>query len=99
MSLITGSGQNWIQIMLRKCTGMDSASSKKDAINYPDFNVGNHSIGLVNWIFYHKRNLEKQGPFSIYYGLGFDRRHYTQTDDVQILNTVADKANFETITT
>ena len=101
MSLITGSGR---RTGFRLRYGMYwnglSQAAKKDAINYPDFNVGKS----FNWfgeldILLQTKLGKNRGPFSIYYGLGFDRRHYTQTDDVQILNTVADKANFRNDTT
>lgn len=96
MSLITGSGRRTgFKLRYGMYWNGLSQGAKNAAINYPEFKTGSS----FNWfgefdILLQTKLGKNKGPFSIYYGIGFDRRHFTQTDKVQILTTSGDEAIF-----
>ncbi len=96
MSLITGSGRR-TAFKIRYgmfWNGLSQASENK-AISYPEFKTGKS----FNWfgefdILLQTKLGKNRGPLSIYYGIGFDRRHFSQDENVQVLSTINKQASF-----
>lgn len=96
ISLITGSGRR-TSFKLRYGMFWNGLIQGKTqaGINYPEFNTGKS----YNWfgefdILMQTKLGKNKGPFSIYYGIGFDNRHYSQSDHVQSLSLKNDKPSF-----
>ncbi|MFZ1255130.1 MAG: hypothetical protein WAR77_02205 [Saprospiraceae bacterium] len=68
------------------------------SVSYPEFKIGKS----FNWfgefdILLQTKLGKNRGPFSIYYGIGFDRRHFTQDGKVQVLSLQNDLPTFNLI--